>query len=851
MLPLYSSCACAGPYFRSRQDTFARQFLFECFEANMSPAQARIHLDEELILLARNLTRHESDPQRMVDMHVRLLRDVQYRPTPRQVGRLRDWWRSRTQTGETIEGLAPFDAAMKAAKDWEAAERKKLQEFRAEVGDVGWGADGVYLDGNRWALILVPPIAARLHCAAPQSAEVCFADATSSLTTTSEKIVCIYTSACRSAFPLGYIMLSASDGELVTAALSTYAKLLGSVPNSRAFFTGEMNSQTGLLAGPKLFMSDCDQTFKNAWRAVFPRSQHLLCHWHLFRAAWQKLQALTKDNDKLGDIFSNFKSMVYAGSEQEYAATHSQLRAACEQHNTMDFWYYLEGQWFAKQSEWVLYRRQRMEGWRGHNTNNVCESQFAVIKDFVFARRRTSSFPLFIRQVCHTLQAWYRTIFFDRVADTARHGKGSVAKHRRLFFRGLPEYPKADRSACQLLNPTIPLFSVRSATKADLFYTVNLSTGLCQCTRGMSGSPCKHQVLAWQRYIDSLSSEEERIQAPCPFMYPVWTDEDRDLFYFLATGNRMGNSSAVIRQIQRCRASAQELDRKFAVQEASASGTIDNDDNGALSECDSLASDDSDYAPHGPEADLADDALPAFDDPAPAGAHAADGAAQPIQSAAPARPLADETEALLRRAIDFLEQTCQMLRHVPDNQHDDTHKIYQAMLRFAAVSANWTYSQRATHLAQFREPSDLLDRTNIPYHGRDMSQKKRKRKHGDASTGHGQCTNRGGGARRRRTEPDEEEPVDLPKEIPQEWLAPLVEPASQSSYHPSTRSTRARSRRLADAAAPAAAAAPAPPFNPPRAMPMPAPSTQTAAPIVEISDEELTALVARLYGRGP
>jgi hypothetical protein len=46
--------------------------------------------------------------------------------------------------------------------------------------------------------------------------------------------------------------------------------------------------------------------------------------------------------------------MATAGSEEEYAAAHSQLHAACEQHGTMTVWYYLDGQWLAKQSECVL-----------------------------------------------------------------------------------------------------------------------------------------------------------------------------------------------------------------------------------------------------------------------------------------------------------------------------------------------------------------------------------------------------------------------------------------------------------------------------------------------------------------
>lgn len=129
-----------------------------------------------------------------------------------------------------------------------------------------------------------------------------------------------------------------------------------------------------------------------------------------------------------------------------------------------------------------------------------------------------------------------------------------------------------------------------------------------------------------------------------------------------------------------------------------------------------------------------------------------------------------------------------------------------------------------------------------------MTTKKRKMKHGDAATGRGQCTNRG--ARRTRTEENEEEPVDLPKEIPEEWMVHQTVEVSLPSNHPSTRSTTAGSWNLANAAG-AAAAAPAPPSNATSVMPMPAPTAWSAAPVVELSGEELTAWVARLYGRRP
>src|SRR5690554_2100988 len=172
----------------------------------MLPKQARAHLDSELMLLAHSLA--QDDETHLVLIHTRMCDDPKYRPTARQIARLFEVWKNLTDSGDTVERLTPYDAALKAAVDWEIEERRTLQgQPSVKVGDVGWGVRSVYLTANRWGLVIVPPLAARLHCSTPQSAEIVFADATSSLTTSTDKLVCLYTCASGTAIPLGYLVL--------------------------------------------------------------------------------------------------------------------------------------------------------------------------------------------------------------------------------------------------------------------------------------------------------------------------------------------------------------------------------------------------------------------------------------------------------------------------------------------------------------------------------------------------------------------------------------------------------------------------------------------------------------------
>src|SRR3546814_8328407 len=95
----------------------------------------------------------------------------------------------------------------------------------AHVRSVGWVASSVFMDASRWGLILVPPLVARLHQHAPQAREICFADASSSLTNSNDRVICIYTNAIGAAVPLGYLVLNAFDSELVTATLQEWSNL--------------------------------------------------------------------------------------------------------------------------------------------------------------------------------------------------------------------------------------------------------------------------------------------------------------------------------------------------------------------------------------------------------------------------------------------------------------------------------------------------------------------------------------------------------------------------------------------------------------------------------------------------
>lgn len=70
------------------------------------------------------------------------------------------------------------------------------------------------------------------------------------------------------------------------------------------------------------------------------------------------------------------------------------------------------------------------------------------------------------------------------------------------------------------------LYSVRSATKADVTYVVDVAVGICSCDFGLTGRFCKHQAAIYKHHFVILPN------------FPAISDEDRYLVARLALGER-------------------------------------------------------------------------------------------------------------------------------------------------------------------------------------------------------------------------------------------------------------------------------------------------------------------------
>lgn len=546
-----------------RHDTYATRKLRQYFELGLAPKQASVSLDADLWRLAEE---HAVSPRDVVTYHKALASNRYYRLPRAAVTSLYTRWRNTTSCGEEIADMEAYEQAMASATAWCNDE---IQEYRRDhaarlqrdnppstttleaVGETHpeepppspppFGFRGVQLTPARWAVVLVPPLAARYAIEAPQSREIIFADASASLATFAVTVVTLYTSVCGAAAPLGFMIVTAMDEELLAAGFRQFQNVMRSLPPPRGGHTlPEVSDSVAWQTGPTLFMSDAEQALRNAWRAVFPGSRQLLCHWHLLRAVWMNLYKHTRDRDILIRVFTKFREMVYSETRENFVEATQAFENTCLVDGLHGFMEYINRQWMREVEAWALYPRLKISGWRGHNTNNVCESQFAIMKDFIFGRVRMSSYPRLIDRLGRCLMDWYQTTLFDRIFDDKLHRMSRYRLSRRSTGRKEKIYlcmpvPRVAQNVWDEVEPidgASTLYIVGSSSRRGHVHVADLSAAMCSCEQGMSGRICSHQVVAWQKYSESEAGRDK----PNPFMYPKWSADDKALFYYIATG---------------------------------------------------------------------------------------------------------------------------------------------------------------------------------------------------------------------------------------------------------------------------------------------------------------------------
>ena len=165
-----------------------------------------------------------------------------------------------------------------------------------------------------------------------------------------------------------------------------------------------------------------------------------------------------------------------------------------------------------RRSEWAITFRQH-ELTRGNHTNNYAESGICIIKDQIF--KRTKAFnPV---QMFQFFTIMFELYYERRILDLARNRiSPSIAKH---FYRS------KELHGAVAIHLTGNYYLVKCEGEDGRAYHVDADLGMCTCSIGINGQPCKHQ-----HFVDSHFSLH------LPNLAPIHPKSGRQLLALIAVG---------------------------------------------------------------------------------------------------------------------------------------------------------------------------------------------------------------------------------------------------------------------------------------------------------------------------
>jgi hypothetical protein len=186
-----------------------------------------------------------------------------------------------------------------------------------------------------------------------------------------------------------------------------------------------------------------------------------------------------------------------------------------------NFLKYLQ-QCFARKIDWCFANRKSVIN-RSHNTNNLAETNFRLIKDIILGRLKAPNAVSLLSFICFEFDDYY----CRRLTDVA-FGRGQNKNNL---------YKVVCNKAIQLIDKFKVAFEkveddVYSAPSADgkTLYMVHTALGTCTCVQGCQGKFCKHQCAV------GILFEREFLNSP------ILSANDKCDMYYVANASRISRN---------------------------------------------------------------------------------------------------------------------------------------------------------------------------------------------------------------------------------------------------------------------------------------------------------------------
>lgn len=355
-------------------------------------------------------------------------------------------------------------------------------------------------DGNL-IICICDPFMKRIHENLPASSEIMFIDSSGNMDRHSSRIFCLLCPSVAGAFPLGLIITFSEAEEVLKESFNCL----------RALFPEKAFYGSGY---PKIIITDDSSAERNALSVCFPKSNLLLCKFHVLQAAmryfWLSKHKILPSDRK--EIFTIFHRLLNA---TDYISFTSQYNNALNNPliKKYDFAvkYFLK--MYSRAPEWALCYRKTLIT-RGNDTNNYSEANFRILKDIVLKRTKAFSVVQLFSFLTIQLIDYYKRRLTDVLNDryegyTKSKYYISESKLTNLSYEKIGNY----------------VYCVKNNENSQEYH-VNLEGFVCSCPVGIQGALCKHQYLVMKG--ENISTVN---------VFPKVNKEAKILFHKILTGN--------------------------------------------------------------------------------------------------------------------------------------------------------------------------------------------------------------------------------------------------------------------------------------------------------------------------
>ncbi|XP_047472057.1 uncharacterized protein LOC125027184 [Penaeus chinensis] len=337
-------------------------------------------------------------------------------------------------------------------------------------------------------IALVTPLMKHFHKGLVQTGKLIIIDS-NSIEFLKCRIYLLMTHSGFGGLPVGILITSTDSPNVLHQALDLYMDLL-----SDQAFAGRGN------LGPEIILTEDCYVQRQALAAKFPDTTILICPYHVIQSAWECLCHSQSgiEHGSRQELFGMVKDMVLAQTDSDLEEKYKNI-TSLQTHYPLKFFSHMEDL-YKKRNKWALCLQGNLMN-QIYSFTSVAEIMESL-KDKMLKQIKACTMVQLLKFLTTDLDTYY-----TKKLHCIAEGQFEVPYLQRYM---------QEKKMMDMLE-VVPFFKIKNASTGECF-DVDMSLGLCSCSVGVSGEPCKHQCALTQKLdvgnllmkpeIDSRTREE-------------------------------------------------------------------------------------------------------------------------------------------------------------------------------------------------------------------------------------------------------------------------------------------------------------------------------------------------------